>query len=206
MELSLSILSSTFEHLAEDIQRLEPYVDRLHFDVMDGHFVHAISFGLPVLQGIKTTLPIDVHLMVTNPEEQIRDFAPLADTLYIHEESIRGKDVRALTDLIKSFGKHAGITLNPETPVEEITSVLVYFTHVLIMSVHPGAGGQAYIPQTLEKISTLKKIAPQLSICVDGGMNEHTAPEAKKQGADCIVSGSYLLKAKDPAMAASLLR
>lgn len=206
MLLSLSILSADFLHLGDEIARMTPYVDRLHFDVMDGHFVHEVSFGLPILKQLHTTLPIDTHLMVTNPEASIHDYAPLSDVIYLHEESIRGKDAAFLVTVIKSYGCHAGLTLNPETPIAEVTSLLPLFSHVLIMSVHPGAGGQECILETLDKIPQIKQLHPEITVCVDGGMNEKTAPIAKEKGADVVVSGSYVLKAGDSALAASKLR
>lgn len=206
MLLSLSILSANFMELGHEIQRVKPYIDRIHFDVMDGHFVKHISFGLPVLKTMHVDLPIDVHLMVSNPESIAEDYALYADVVYIHEESLKGKDIPAITSSVTKHHSKVGITLNPSTPIEDILPHLLYFSHVLIMSVEPGAGGQACIIEALDKISELKNLHPELHICVDGGMNENTAYVAKKKGADTIVSGSYLLHAEDPKTAASLLR
>lgn len=205
-QLSLSILSADFLHLQEEISRIETYVDRLHYDVMDGHFVDQISFGLPLLKELQTTLPIDVHLMVSNPEECAADYAVYADVVYIHEEALRGKDVQSIVNAIHAHGSRAGITINPETTVEEVVPYLPYFTHLLIMSVHPGAGGQECIIETLEKIPRIKTLKPTILVAVDGGMNDKTAPIANRKGADVIVSGSFVLKSETPRKAAESLR
>ncbi|MFN7160080.1 MAG: ribulose-phosphate 3-epimerase [Candidatus Gracilibacteria bacterium] len=205
-QVSLSILSADFLHLQDQLSRVEPFVDRLHYDVMDGHFVDQISFGLPLLKELKTKLPIDAHLMVTNPEEQAKDYAEYSDVVYIHEETLQGKNIQAIVEDITSAGSHAGITINPETTAEDLEPILKYFTHVLVMSVHPGAGGQECILETLDKIPEIKNLKPDIIIAVDGGMNEDTAPIANKKGADVIVSGSFVLKSKNPKQSAESLR
>lgn len=205
-QISLSILSADFLHLQKQLSRVEPFVDRLHYDVMDGHFVDQISFGLPLLKELKTTLPIDSHLMVTNPEKQAKEYAKYSDVVYIHEETLRDKDISQIVNDIISEGSKAGITINPETTVELVKPYLQYFTHLLIMSVHPGAGGQEYIPETLDKIPELKAINPNIIVAVDGGMNEKTAPIANEKGANVIVSGSFVLKSENPEKAVEMLK
>ena len=204
-QVSLSILSCDFLHLGEELTRLSPFVDRIHFDVMDGHFVPHISFGISLLQQLPKGLPIDVHLMVANPDEVFRDYIPFADVLYIHYESARELTLEVLKH-IRDAGKSAGLTLNPETPVSAVAERLQHCTHITIMSVHPGAGGQACMVETLDKIPEVKKINPNIIVTVDGGMNAETAPLARAKGADILVSGSFLSKNTDVEAAAKILR
>jgi len=205
VQIGLSILGADLLHLEDDMKRMEPYVDRIHFDVMDGHFVPNLSFGFPVLKQLKTDLPIDAHLMIDNPEEFIEEYAKYCSSIYVHY-SVTKKHTASILKRIKETGAYAGLTLNPDIEVEEILPYLHHITHVLIMSVYPGFGGQDCIPEALDKIKELKKLKPELIISVDGGMNKTTAAIARKKGADIIVSGSYLLKAKDPKKASESLR
>lgn len=205
VQVALSILSSDFLHLGEEIARMEPFVDRLHFDVMDGHFVKDISFGLPILKQLKTNLPIDVHLMVSNPREQVEAYCAYADTVYFHVEASKEHTAEIL-ELVHRKGKKAGLVVSPETSIQTIQHVLPTLTHVLIMSVHPGAGGQQYLPETLKKIREVKEKAPNIHVMVDGGMNSETSKEARAMGVDIIVSGSYLIKSSDPRAAVESLR
>ncbi len=204
-QISLSILSSNFLELGSEIARMEPFVDRLHFDVMDGHFVQDISFGLPILKQINTALPIDAHLMVTNPLEQVEAYAEYADAVYFHIEA-SDNQTKEVIKKIQNKGKTAGLVLSPDSPVEMLMPYLGLVEHILIMSVHPGAGGQAYLPETLQKIRQLKKLSPAITVMVDGGMNDTTSAEARAMGIDIIVSGSYLIKAQDPQKAVDALR
>lgn len=204
-QVSLSILSSDFLHLGSEIDRLEPFVDRLHYDVMDGHFVKDVSFGLPVLKQLKTKLPIDVHLMVTNPLEVVESYAEYGDTIYFHVEASK-EQTTEVSQKIRDKGRNAGLVISPETTVAAIEKYLPELTHVLVMTVRPGAGGQTYLPETLVKIQELKEKKPSLIVMVDGGMNAETAPEARRMGVDIIVSGSYLIKAPNSKAATDSIR
>lgn len=204
-QVSLSILSSNLLALGEEISRIEPFVDRIHYDVMDGHFVDSITFGIPLLKQLDTQLPIDVHLMVTNPEDVIEEYALYADSIYFHIEAACERTTEILTQ-IRSHGVIGGIVISPETTVDSIAHLLPSLTHILVMSVTPGAGGQKYLPDTLKKIKELKNLHPRIHVMVDGGMNAQTSTEAISQGADTIVSGSYLTKARDVAVAVQSLK
>ena len=204
-QISLSILSSNFLSLGEEIKRIEPYIERLHFDVMDGHFVRDISFGLPILRQLPQHLPIDVHLMVTNPLEHVEAYADYADAIYFHIEA-SGSEAYSIIKKIHNKGKVAGLVISPETSIEDVVPYLDSVHHILIMSVHPGAGGQTYLPETLKKIRQLKEISPSVVVMVDGGMNEKTSREARAMGVDIIVSGSYLVQSSSPERSANLLR
>ena len=191
-----SILSADFSRLADEIQWVqEGGADLLHVDVMDGHFVPNLTIGAPVVKSIKpvTRIPMDVHLMIEEPEKFVDDFCKAgADYLTIHVESTkRPKEVIAQ---IRSHGVSPGISLRPETPVDEITPYLELVDLVLVMTVSPGFGGQKFMSEQVEKISTLKaELASRglnALIEVDGGINSETAGLCKD--ADVLVAGSFI--------------
>ena len=208
-KLSPSVLSADFAKLGADCREvLDAGADMIHFDVMDGHFVDNLSFGLPVLASLRKALPdayMDVHLMITEPLHFVTDFAEAgADCISFHVEA--ANSLRATIRAIKALGKDIGLVVNPKTPVETVFPVLDELSLVLIMGVTPGHGGQAFRPQTLDKIRKLRAecdrrgLAPEIS--VDGGVKlETTAPQCIEAGATLLVVGSAIFAAPDVAAA-----
>ena len=201
-----SILSADFTKLGEEISLVENLgAEYLHFDVMDGHFVPNISFGVPVLKSISHTHQMinDVHIMISEPKEFIDKFADAgADIITFHYEACQDdNDVQGVINLIHSFGIKAGLSIKPDTPVEVILPFLDDLELVLIMSVEPGFGGQSFIPESLDKIAFLRKMIDvndyKCLIEVDGGINEKTAKLCREAGVDILVAGSYLFGQAD---------
>lgn len=190
--LSPSLLAADFMNLEKELQEItDGGAKYLHIDVMDGHFVPSISFGMPLISSIrkKTELLFDVHLMITNPERYIEDFAKCgADIITVHAESTVHLN-RAITQ-IKELGLKAGVAINPATPL----SVLEYVDMILIMTVNPGFGGQTYIENSTKKIHDLRKMINErhlnIDIEVDGGIKLHNVKEVLDAGANIIVAGS----------------
>ncbi len=203
-----SILSADFGRLQEEVASVEKHADWLQLDVMDGHFVPNVSFGAPVAKWIKTSLPLDVHLMVTNPLERIAEFQAIgAKNITFHAEAVPTTQER--TDLIRAIrtsGATAGIALNPETPLSAIDDVVDDIDMVLIMSVQPGFGGQTFISSVLPKIASLRSTHPTLMIQIDGGIDAVSAAKAREAGADNLVAGSSIFSAADRAQAIASLR
>ena len=191
-----SLLAADFSKLREEIQEVESYgAEYLHLDVMDGNFVPNISFGAPVISSIRkhSNLVFDVHLMVENPDRFIKDIADAgADVITVHTEAT--KHLNRTIQLIKSYGKKVGVALNPSTPLDVIKYDLKDIDMVLIMTVNPGFGGQAFIEGMLQKIKDLRSIDPNIDIQVDGGINDKTSKLVKEAGANILVAGSYLFK------------
>ncbi|ONN26812.1 ribulose-phosphate 3-epimerase [Thermosipho affectus] len=210
-KLSGSILAADFLNLKSEIKRVENYIDELHIDVMDGHFVPNLTFGFPLIKAVKniTDLPIDVHLMVTNPEfhiDKLLDFdiqritVHIESTVHIH---------RAITK-IKENNIEAFVTLNPGTPLVLIEEVIPYVDGVLVMSVNPGFSGQKFIAKSIEKIKTLnnwkQKYGMNYSIAVDGGVNSSNADVVVSAGANILIMGYGIFKNPDLENLSSQLR
>ena len=200
IKISPSILSADFSKLGIEIQNLEKAgADFIHIDVMDGHFVPNITIGPEVINKLRkyTSLPFDVHLMISPVDNFIEKFANAgADIITIHPEAT--KDLTGSINKIKSLNKKVGISLNPETSIDQVMPVLNSIDLVLIMSVNPGFGGQKFMEETLEKVKILrkeinsKKIKAKIEI--DGGINFENAILAKKAGVDILVSGTTIFK------------
>ena len=200
IKISPSILSADFSKLGSEIQNLEKAeADLIHIDVMDGHFVPNITIGPEVISKLRkyTTLPFDVHLMISPVHNFIKNFADAgADIITIHPEAT--SDLVSSIKKIKSYNKKAGVSLNPKTSVNKVLPVLNLIDLVLVMSVNPGFGGQQFIKDTLEKVKVLrkeidsKKLKTQIEI--DGGINFENAKMAKEAGVDILVSGTTIFK------------
>jgi len=205
IKISPSILSADFGKLNEDIQTIEEYVDYIHVDVMDGHFVPNISFGIPVMKCINTSKPLDVHLMISEPEKYIEDFAKAgASIITVHAEVCN--NLSEIISKIKKLGVRAAVSINPDTEVSAIEDVLDEVDMVLVMSVHPGFGGQSFIESVLPKIKKIREMKANLDIEIDGGINAETVKLAKEAGANIIVAGSYIFKSIDRKEAIASLR
>ncbi len=203
IKIAPSILSANFCHLLEDIKAIENKCDYLHIDVMDGHFVNNISLGLPIVRSIRpeTDLIFDVHLMITNPEEFVEPFAKAgADSITFHYECT--KDPMALIAKIKELGKKVGVSIHPNTPVEEIYGLIPYVDMVLLMSVVPGHGGQSILPDTYEKLQKIRaeitRINSDVILEVDGGINTKTIKDVVDSGANLLVAGSAVFAKPNP--------
>lgn len=205
LKIAPSILGADYGRLNEHLAELAPFSDMFHVDVMDGNFVDNLTIGAPVVKWIKTDVPLDCHLMINHPHKYIKDFAEAgAASITIHAEA----SLHLSDDIqkIKDAGCRAGVALNPDTPIDKISKVLPMLDMVLVMSVHPGFGGQSFIPEVLDKVRWLREHYPNLDIQIDGGISDKTAGAAKEAGANILVAGSYILKNENPAEAVARLR
>lgn len=196
IQVAPSILSCDFGKLNEELATVVPYSDRIHFDVMDGHFVPNISFGAPIMKWLKTDLPIDVHLMIENPWNFFDDFVKAGgDLLIVHAEAC--PDLAGVLKKISGLGVKAGVSIRPKTGVDAIKGVLDLVEQVLIMTVEAGFGGQDFMEDMVPKIKALREMGFDRNIGVDGGINAETAKICREAGADILVAGSYIFWAKD---------
>ena len=211
-KISPSILSADFSKLGADCKMvLDAGADMLHIDVMDGHFVPTISFGVPVLKSLHKALPgafYDVHLMISHPEQYAEAFVKAgASLLNFHIEC--DDDIQETIDTIKGLGCKVGMTIKPDTPVEEIAYYIDQLDLVLVMSVEPGFGGQKFMTSALDKLRWLnaerQRRGLKFMLEVDGGVDAKTAPECVAAGADVLVAGSAIYGAADPAAAVRAL-
>ena len=212
VKIAPSILAADFINLAKDINMVnQSQADWFHIDIMDGVFVPNISFGMPVLEAIekKVEKPLDVHLMIIDPDRYIEKFSKLgANILTVHFEVCT--HLHRSLQKIKSYGMKAGVALNPHTPVNSLIDVIKEIDLVCLMSVNPGFGGQSFIENTFEKVKELKKLIKKNKgsclIEIDGGVTNKNASKLIKCGADVLVAGNYIFKANDPKDKIKLLK
>ncbi|AKG04621.1 ribulose-phosphate 3-epimerase [Salimicrobium jeotgali] len=212
-KLAPSILASDFANLESEIKEVEQAgADYIHVDVMDGKFVPNISIGIPVVKAIRpvTDLPLDVHLMISDPENYVEAFAEAgASIITVHQEAT--SHLHRTIQLIKNSGTKAGVVINPATPVEMLKPILHEVELVLVMSVNPGFGGQKFIPEVMEKVEKLYTWRKEMNnysyeIEVDGGVNKETSGLCKQAGADVLVAGSAIFNDRDREKAVSEIR
>ena len=215
VRIAPSILSGNFLNLEPDIRMVNKNADLIHIDVMDGSFVPNISFGFPVVEAIAkaVTVPMDVHLMIVNPDKYVERFAKTgAEMISFHLEAAdqAGKDPRDIIAQIKSFGDKAGLVINPDIPVERLFPYIDDVDFFLIMSVFAGFGGQKFIPESIDRIKTLKAEMDRRGVVkdieVDGGVSASNAHILAEAGATILVAGSSVFKAESPAKAINELR
>ncbi|WP_273834814.1 ribulose-phosphate 3-epimerase [Guptibacillus sedimenti] len=212
IKIAPSILASDFARLGEEVKDVEAAgADYIHVDVMDGHFVPNITIGAPIVRALRpvTSLPLDVHLMIENPDQYIEEFAEAgADILTVHAEAC--PHLHRTIQLIKSKGAKAGVVINPATPVDAIKHVIEDVDLVLLMTVNPGFGGQAFIDRVLSKITETKQLADSLGVSpeieVDGGVNAETARACIEAGATVLVAGSAIYSQSDRKAAIDQIR
>ena len=202
-----SILSADLSHLQNDVDTGSS-ADWIQVDVMDGHFVPNLSFGAPVMKNVQTNLPLDIHLMVENPADRIDEFLAIGvHHITFHAEAVDSTEERnALIQRIREGGATAGIAINPDTPLAVVDDVIGDIDLLLVMSVHPGFGGQSFIADVLEKVSAARQAHPDLMIQMDGGVDDATASQCIEAGANNLVSGSFIFGADDRAAAIASLR
>ena len=209
IKIAASILAADFSRLKEEIKKVESAgADMLHVDVMDGHFVPNITIGPVVIKDIRrvTALPLDVHLMIENPNRYADEFIKAgSDMLTFHIETISLAEFRKQACRIKKKNIGVGISLNPDTALEKIREVLGYVDFVLVMTVYPGFGGQKFIAEVLPKIAKLRSMFSK-DIAVDGGINDLTAKRVIASGANILAAGSYIFTARNPKKAIERIR
>ncbi len=209
IKVAPSILSADFSNLSAELKKVEEAgADLIHVDVMDGHFVPNITIGPQVVKYLRkaTSLPLDVHLMIENPAKYLDVFVKAgSDMITVHIETVSLGELSAIAKKLKAQGVKLGISLNPGTPLLRIKKALTLVDFVLVMSVNPGFGGQAFIPGAVNKIKQLRAIFKK-DISVDGGINNITASLVKNAGANILAAGSYIFGAKNIKKAINSLR
>jgi ribulose-phosphate 3-epimerase len=203
IKLAPSILSADFARLGEQIDEVaRAGADYIHVDVMDGHFVPNITIGAPVVASIRqvTSLPLDVHLMIEHPERYISQFVDAgADIITVHAEA--SPHLHSMIKAIKELGAKSGVSINPATPIGAVDEILPHVDLILVMSVNPGFGGQAFIPATLPKIAHIRKVLDDRGLTaelqVDGGINAENAADIVRAGANVLVAGNSIFRAKE---------
>ena len=209
IKIAPSILSADFSCLAAELKKVQRAgADLIHVDVMDGHFVPNLTIGPVVVKYMRkaTILPLDVHLMIEHPSKFVGAFVNAGSNMItVHIEVVTLKELAALGKGLKKSGVKLGISLNPATPIAKIKKALPLVDFVLVMSVNPGFGGQAFMPVALSKIKQLRAIFKK-DIAVDGGINNITAKQARAAGANVLVAGSYIFAAKNTKVAINSLR
>lgn len=209
-----SLLAADFSHLADEVRRVEDAgADWLHLDIMDGHFVENISFGPAIVAEVQkqTQLPLDVHLMIQHPHHYVPRFAEAgANTITVHVEPDARHEVSKTLSVIRAAGCRAGLSLNPATPFSSVEQYLPEIDLLLVMTVHPGFGGQAFRPEMMEKVRAARTWQQsrdsQLDVEVDGGINFDTAKVCVENGANVLVAGTSIFRTKDYANAVAKLR
>lgn len=208
IKVAPSILSADFANMGKAVSDVEKWgSDYVHFDVMDGVYVTNITFGMPMCKAVRpyTKLPLDVHLMITEPEKYVKRFCEAgADIVTFHPEA--SKDVNATLDIIKKENKKCGLALNPDKDINLITPYLDKLDMVIIMGVFPGYGGQKFIPEVLDKVRALKNLKADLLIELDGGVTVENAKTITDAGVDILVGGSSVFGSSDPAETIELLK
>ncbi|MDH3260158.1 MAG: ribulose-phosphate 3-epimerase [Acidimicrobiia bacterium] len=206
-----SLLAADFARLGEDVQRIEPDVDMLHLDVMDGHFVPNISFGMPVIASLRaaTTVYFDCHLMTTNPDVYLEDLKEAgADLVTVHIEVV--PNPTNIARRAREIGLDFGLVISPSTPFAGVEPFVELTDLLLVMSVHPGFGGQSFMPEVLPRIEAARNYidshALSVDIEVDGGITAQTAPLARQAGAEVFVAGTAIFRDPDPRAAVRRLR
>ena len=211
IKIAPSLLAADFADLGDEVTRIEPHVDMLHLDIMDGHFVPNISFGMPVIKSLRsrTSLLFDCHMMTTNPDvyfDELREAG--GDLAMIHIEAI--SDPTAAASKARAAGLGFGLVLNPPTPFAAVEPFMELADMVLVMSVHPGFGGQSFMPEVLDKTESARKWVDEhglsVDIQIDGGINAETARLAGQAGANVFVAGTAIFRADDPVAAIKRLR
>ncbi|OGC87781.1 MAG: ribulose-phosphate 3-epimerase [candidate division Zixibacteria bacterium RBG_16_48_11] len=212
VKVAASILAGDFRNLEKEIKAVEKAgADWIHLDVMDGHFVNNLTFGPVIVEAVNeiTNLPLDVHLMISNPDKYIERYAQAgADYLTVHVETC--PEVKKTFQVIKNSGCKAGLALKPATPLETVLPYLEQIDLLLVMSVNPGFAGQAFMPEVLPKLKKAREYIDKknlkVELEVDGGINPHTAAEVRKNGATALVAASAIFGQKDYAEVIRKLR
>lgn len=209
--IAASLLAADFARLADEVTRIEPHVDLLHLDVMDGHFVPNISFGMPVIASLRpmTSLYFDCHLMTTNPDAYFGELREAgADLVTVHIEAL--PDPSEAAQRAAEAGLDFGLVLNPPTPFSAVEPFVELCDLILVMSVHPGSGGQSFMPEVLPKVERARNFidshALGVDIQIDGGITPETARLARATGVDVFVAGTAIFRDPDPVAAVARLR